>query len=321
MELLTFGETPLRFSPPGHERIETARNVEIHADGTESNAAATAAALGADATWASKLPDAPLGRRVVSELHQHGVETAVEWVDADASRQGLQFREDGAAPREATTHHDRGGTAVETATPEDLPMRGVQNADAVFVGASTLALSERVGETGQALLDAAHGGGATTATSVDYQPGLAPPEAVRAAIEPALEHTDIVFSGEEQAASVLGLSGQPRDLALTFAGDYDFELVVITRPDGGAIALDDSPGTNVVHERRATDVEVVDSAGRDGAFVGAFLERYAAGADTTEALSHGVAAASLVQTVPGPFLTADPAELARAVEHGVDAPR
>lgn len=316
MELLTFGETPLRLSPPGHEPFETARDVTIRADGAESNAAATAAAIGAGATWASKLPDTPLGRRIVWELRQHGVETAITWADG---RQGLVFHEDGAAPRRDTTHHDRGETTVGTVTPEDLPMGDVRDADAVFTGASTLALSEQVAKTGETVLEAAQGSGAITATDLDRQPGLAPPEAVRAAVEPVFEHTDVIFVDEEQARSVLDLSGQPRDLALTLVADYDFELVVIVRSDGGAVALHDSPGTNVVHERRPVDVETVDSSGGHGAFVGAFLERHAAGADTTEALSHGVAAAALVRTIPGPFLTAGPAELASAVEHTVDA--
>jgi 2-dehydro-3-deoxygluconokinase len=318
MELLTFGETPLRLSPPGHEPFETARELTVRASGTESNAAATAAALGADATWVSKLPDAPLGRRVVSELNQHDVETAVTWADG---RQGLQFHESGAFPREPATYHDREETAAATATPEELPLEGVRNADAVLTGASTLALSEQVTETGETVLEAARASGAITATDVDHQSGLAPPETVRATVERVFEYTEIVFVGEEQARSVLDLSGQPRDMALTLAGDYDFELVVITRPACDAVALNDSPGTNVVNERRATDTETVDPTGHHGAFVGAFLERYAAGADTTEALSHGVAASSLVRTVPGPFLTAGPAELARTVEHTVEAPK
>jgi 2-dehydro-3-deoxygluconokinase len=318
MKLLTFGETPLRLSPPGHEPFETARELTVHADGTESNAAATAAALGADATWVSTLPDTPLGRRVVSELDRYGVETAVTWADG---RQGLQFHERGAFPREQATYHDREDTAAATATSDELPLKNVRNADAALTGASTLALSDQITETGKTLLEVARGSGAVTATDIDHQPGLASPETIRATVERVFEYTDVVFVSEKQARSILGLNGQPRDVGLTLADEHDLELVVILRPECNAVALDDSPGTNVVNERRATGTETVDPTGHRGAFVGAFLERYAAGADTTEALSHGVAASSLVRTVPGPFLTAGPAELARTIEHTVEAPR
>ena len=63
--LVTFGECALRLSPPGSERLETARGLQVQAAGPESNAAIAARRLGTPATWVSRLPDTPLGRRVV----------------------------------------------------------------------------------------------------------------------------------------------------------------------------------------------------------------------------------------------------------------
>ncbi|MFT4946428.1 MAG: 2-dehydro-3-deoxygluconokinase, partial [Natronomonas sp.] len=98
-ELITFGETPLRLSPTGNQRLERARQASIHADGTASNVAVAASELGADALWLSKLPDSPLGRRVRSQLEEQGVETDLAWSDNGSHRQGLLFRESGGAPR------------------------------------------------------------------------------------------------------------------------------------------------------------------------------------------------------------------------------
>jgi 3-oxoacyl-[acyl-carrier-protein] synthase III len=46
-DLVTFGETMLRLSPPGHERLETTDELEVRAAGAESNVAIAAERLGA----------------------------------------------------------------------------------------------------------------------------------------------------------------------------------------------------------------------------------------------------------------------------------
>jgi len=87
-ELVTFGETMLRLSPPDDERLETADQYTVRAAGAESNVAVAAQRLGLDALWASKLPDSPVGRRVTGELKHHGVSVDVAWDDSDSARQG-----------------------------------------------------------------------------------------------------------------------------------------------------------------------------------------------------------------------------------------
>ena len=54
-DLVTFGESMLRLSPPGNERMETTGQLEVHAAGAESNTAIAAERLGAKAAWMSKL--------------------------------------------------------------------------------------------------------------------------------------------------------------------------------------------------------------------------------------------------------------------------
>lgn len=87
-DLVTFGETMLRLSPPRGERLETTETLDVQAGGAESNVAVGAARLGADAVWLSKLPESPLGRRIIGELRSHGVRTGVSWADPEASRLG-----------------------------------------------------------------------------------------------------------------------------------------------------------------------------------------------------------------------------------------
>ena len=304
--LVTFGETALRITPPGRGRLETAREVRLWADGTESNVAVTASRLGTPTVWLSKLPDTPLGKRVVAELHEHGLDTDVAWADADAGRQGLSFHEVARSPRADVALQDRSDAAAATAVPGELPMTLVTNADAVFVGGSTVALSPTARETAEAVLRAA---GGTRAFDLDFRPGLWSAERARESLDGLLDAVDVLIANEDDAKRVLGLTGEPRDLVHSLASERDFERVVITRSGRGAVAWHD----NVIHERDAIETELVDPAGQHDAFVGGFLHRLLADAATEDALAYGVATAALARTVPGPMTTVDRDEVDRLV--------
>jgi len=310
MSLVTFGETPLRFRPGDRGRLRSARELAVHAHGTESTAAAAAATLGGEATWISRLPETELGRRVVAQLREHGVDPAVVW--ADDGRQGLVFEETGAAPRASTRLQDRGSTAMAGVEPGELPMAEIRGAAAILTGASTLALSEATASTVEAVFGAAQGTDVLAATALDLQDGLCSAGDAADALSRLGESVDVLIANDEQARSVLGATGDARELVMTVAGEYDFEYVVVTRSERGAVVLHDTPGTNLVHEHEAVAAETVDPTGAHAAFAGAFLQRLVDGADAADALDHAIAAGALARTVPGPYLTVDP-ELVEAV--------
>src|SRR3954453_3920469 len=66
-DLLTCGETLLRLSPPGMQRLDQARAFEVGIGGTELNVACLLARLGRRTAWVSRLPEGPLGRLVAGE--------------------------------------------------------------------------------------------------------------------------------------------------------------------------------------------------------------------------------------------------------------
>ncbi|MBV0924070.1 sugar kinase [Halomicroarcula limicola] len=309
MGLVTLGETALRLSPPDGQRFETAREVGMRADGAASTVGAVASRLGGDAVWLSKLPDTPLGRRVVAELHEHGLETDVVWADPDVGRQGLTFYEDAAAPREDRLLQDRADTAMATLTPGELPMGRLQEADVVFAAGSTAALSETAAETTGALLRASPG---IRALDLDFHPGLWSAEAAHDTLEDLFGAVDLLFASEEQAKAVFDRTGSPRELVHTIAADYDFSRVVLTRNERGVVGYHD----NVVHEQDAFETDATDatdSSGQHATLVGAVLQRLVAGAPTDEALAHGAAAAALARTMPGPLTPLEADEVERLV--------
>jgi 2-dehydro-3-deoxygluconokinase len=317
-ELVTFGETPLRLSPPGYQRLESAREATIYADGTASNVAVAAGELGAAATWLSKLPDTPLGRRVVSQLGEQGIDTEVAWAAASESRQGLVFRESGSHPRESRQWHDRDNTPLASATPPDFPTKTIQRANLVFTGLSMAVLSEQAASTTETVLRTSSRGGAVTVADLDYSPGLAPPERFREALQAVSEDIDILIANEDAVREALDRTGKPREVVNRLSAEHDLDIVVLTRSEYGAVALHDAPGSNVIHERETIETEAIDPTGQHGAFVGGFLQQLLEGYDPAWALSFAVAAAAFSRTVPGPFLTATHDELEPLVDRVVE---
>ena len=91
-DLLTLGETLLRLSPPGVQRLDQARLFEIGVGGSELNVGCLLARLGRSVAWVSRLPVGPLGRIVDGEARRHGVDTRwVRWIEN--ARLGLMFYE------------------------------------------------------------------------------------------------------------------------------------------------------------------------------------------------------------------------------------
>jgi len=305
-EIVTFGETMLRLSPDRGERLETADSLGVRAAGAESNVAVAAERLGADATWVSKLPDSPLGRRVRNELRSHGVTPAVAW--SDAGRQGTYYLEQGGVPRGTDVIYDRADAAVTTAEPSELPGDPVDSAAVFFTTGITPALSDTLRETTRELVTT----DATTAFDLNYRSKLWSPETAREAYDELLPAVDLLFAPERDARSVLGIEGDAAAIAAELRDRYGAETVVVTRGEEGALAR---TGEGVV-EQPAYETDTFDPIGTGDAFVGAFLSRVVRGADTATALRYGAATAALKRTVGGDVAVVTESEVERVIERG-----
>ena len=311
-DLVTFGETMLRLSPPHGERLETTRSFDVQVGGSESNVAVAATRLGLDAVWLSKLPDSPLGRRVVGELRSHGVRTGVAWDDAGDARQGVYYLEFGGDPRGTNVIYDRSNAAVTTLTPEELPVEAVQEAEMFFTSGITPALSTTLAETTAALLERAAAAGTTTAFDLNYRSKLWSTAEASETCESLFRHVDVLFAAERDVREVLGREGNAVQLAHGLGTDFDFEEVVVTRGAQGAIALHDGE----VDEQPVYETDTVDAIGTGDAFVGAYLARRVRGDDVPTALAYGAAAAALKRTIDGDLAVVTRAEVERVIEEG-----
>lgn len=288
-DITTFGETMLRFSPERGERLETAKTLDFRTAGAESNVAIAASRLGADTTWISKVPDSPLGRRVVSDIRRHGVTPDITW--SEEGRQGTYYIEQGGDPRGMNVIYDRKEASITTAELSDLPVDKIESSSLFFTTGITSALSEKLYQTAKELLNL----DTKTAFDLNYRSKLWSPSEAKNAYDSLLPLVDCLFVPERDARSILDVSGGVEAIGNDLRTRFDCETVVITRGADGALAST----TDGIYRQSPFEAETIDPIGTGDAFVGGFLSQYIHGGSVAKALEWGAATASLKRTIEG----------------------
>jgi len=306
-DLVTFGETMLRYSSPPGERLELTDRLDVHVGGAESNVAVAAAELGREAVWLSKLPDTPVARRITRSLVLHGVEPDVAWTDE--GRVGTYYLEPGGEPRGTNVVYDRARSAVTTATTADLPLPRIRGAEAFYTSGITPALSETLVGTTTDLLETAREAGTETVFDLNYRSKLWSPAEARATVRELLPLVDTFVVAERDAADVLERDGEPEAVAAASADEHDMGTVIVTLGESGALAWHDGE----IHRQGTYDAETRDPVGTGDAFVGGFLASRLEGDTVPEALEYGSATAALKRTLDGDAATVTPEEVERVM--------
>jgi len=288
MELVTLGAAALRLAPPGSERLETARELEVDVTGSECNAAVAAGRLGVNPVWLSRLPTGPLGSRVESELRGHGVDVVA---DTATGRQGVTFFERGRSPRKDARVDDLGNAVVEGLTMEAIPTERVEAADTAYVTAATPQASTGLAGATAKFLKTASDAGARTALGVLDTRGWSNLESARETLEGLLPAVDVLLGTADAIEAVFDRSGEPSKVTHALGSTHDLETVALFR-EYDAAAWHDS----TVHGFERPEVDSVDATGAVDAFAGAFLAGL--DSDIKTALRRGIAADALTRTTP-----------------------
>jgi 2-dehydro-3-deoxygluconokinase len=306
-DFLTLGETLVRLSPPGMQRIDQARLFEVGIGGSELNVACLLARLGRRTAWVSRLPQGPLGRIVDGEARRHGVDMShVKWVEA---RQGLMFFEAGPLPRNARVIYDRKNSAASGMTIEDADWHGLMAASTrVHLSGITPALSESCKAV--VLEVAAFAGRAKKLLSYDlnYRSTLTTPKEAEAMLAAVAPHLELLVLAERDAQNVLGFAESGERLAEVISGRYGAPLVALTRPpdaDSGDIFLE----RGTIHEAPRYPVEIVDRIGAGDSFVGGLIHGLLDG-DPDRAIRLAAYAGALALATPGDINYFGPEDLA-----------
>src|SRR5437762_459986 len=294
MDLVTFGEAMIRFSPPAAQRLEQATSLEASVGGSELNVAVLAARLGVASRWVSRLPDNALGRMIAARAREHGVDAHVDWtVDG---RVGLYFVEIGGA-RISSVLYDRTGSAISRVTPGTIDWASVfTGARWYHVSGITPALSDGAAKVTAESLALAKQVGLTVSYDLNYRSKLWSAKQARAVQEPLLEHADLLITTAEDARVVFGLDAEAHD---TLQKRFDLNAVVITLGEGphAAIALADGK----MHTAPRYEVEVVDRIGAGDAFSGGLIVSRLEHRGWDDAVRFAAATAALKHRIPGDF--------------------
>ena len=341
-DLISLGECMIRLSPPHHERLEFASQLEVHVGGGEYNVAYAMARLGLRAGWVGGLVDNPLGDIVRNHARSSGVDTsAVVTVPYDgigrASRMGLNFTEVGAGPRASVTIYDRGHTPTSQLAPGDIDWEDLfvnRGTRWLHTGGIFTCLSESTRAVTAEAVRAAHDAGVIVSYDLNFRSNLWDSATAIATTRPLVPYIDCLIGNEEDFQKVLGyeiegvdenLSALPieayKDMVrrvvaefpnISIVGTTLREVVSASVNNWSAILYETATDTFHVGPEFHS-LEIVDRVGGGDGFASGFAYAFLTGASASDAVHIGTAHGALLQTTRGDTSQITLKELSRVV--------
>lgn len=315
-DLVTFGETMIRLSPPHFQRLEQATSFDVNVGGAELNVAVSAQRLGLRCAYVTRLTDNPLGRMIANKAREHGVDVShILWTKED--RVGLYFVEFGASPRASSVLYDRAHSAMARIKPGEVNWdRVFERARAFHTTGITPALSPSAAEATKEAVRKAKEKGVLVSLDLNYRARLWSPEEARRVMTELVSQADILITTEEDAERVFGVKeGSFEKMAERLGQMFgNLRVVAVTIRETPSVwrntwtALAYSAGR--ILRGPVFDVEIVDRVGAGDAFAGGFLYGYLT-KDVEAGLQYGVALSALKQTNPGDLVWATKEECER----------
>ncbi|MCS7240420.1 MAG: sugar kinase [Candidatus Bipolaricaulota bacterium] len=315
-DLVTFGETMIRLSPPNFQRLEQTTSLDVNVGGAELNVAVAAQRLGLRCAYVTRLPDNPLGRMIANKAREHGIDvSSIVWTKED--RVGLYFVEFGASPRASSVLYDRANSAMAKIRPGEVKW------DALFTGTKvfhttgiTPALSPSAAEATKEAVKKAKEKGTMVSIDLNYRARLWSPEEARKVMTELVSQADLLITTEEDAERVFGVKEDAFEKVAERLSQMfkNLQVVAITIRETPSVwrntwtALAYSAGK--VFRAPVFDIEIVDRVGAGDAFAGGFLYGYLT-KGVEAALQYGVALSALKQTNPGDLVWATKEECER----------
>jgi 2-dehydro-3-deoxygluconokinase len=309
-DVVTLGETMLRLTPPGLQRLEQAQSLEMHVGGSESNVAVGLSRLGLRSAWLSRLTNNAPGQAIARAIRAQGVDVShVVWTDDD--RIGLYFYAAGRPPRSGTVIYDRAGSAMSRMQPDDLPdVFQPEAAQILHLSGISLAIGDNAAATTREAARRAKDAGWQLSFDINYRALLWSPGEAAAGCEVLAHMADILFLPLRDACALYGTDETAASAIRTVSDRYPQALIVLTLGAEGAVAFD---GTMYLRQP-AFRAEPVQRIGGGDAFVAGFLYGYHTAQDTALALRWGAATAALKYATPGDMPLIDRDEAGKLVQ-------
>ena len=318
-DVVTIGESMIRFSPVGADRLEQSPQFEVHVGGSESNTVVGLARLGLRTCWISRLTENALGRRIASAIAAHGVDTShLVWTSED--RIGTYFYEPGLAFRSSSVVYDRSGSAFAKFVADSLPLEPMHHARLFHATGITLALGEDCRDLLSIAREHASSRGARTSFDLNFRSRLWSMADAKSYSESWVSQSDLVFMAKRDACAWLGCSASDRDeeVLRALSRGREGRCTVMTLGPRGAIALE----KDQLVAAATVEVAGVGRLGGGDSFSAGFIYGWLQGWDLATNLRWGNATAGLKHSIPGdmPLITRSEIEriVAEPIVRGVD---
>ncbi|MBN1315033.1 MAG: sugar kinase [Anaerolineales bacterium] len=304
-DVITFGETMIRLSPPDFQRLEQSSTLNISVGGSELTVAAGISRLGLKTEWTSRLSNNQLGRMVANKARELGVDTShIVWTDDD--RVGLYFIEYGASPRSSRVLYDRANSAISRIQPGEIEWEQIFKGAKLFhVSGITPALSDNAATVTKSALKAAKRSGLVVSYDLNYRARLWSQEKAREIQIPYMEYIDILITTEADTRCIFGIEGDDyKQVAVKLADSFGFKAITITLRETPSVwrntwsAIAYSGG--VLYDTATYDIEVVDRVGSGDNYTAGFLYGYLTDG-VEKGVQIGAAFSALKQTSWGDF--------------------
>lgn len=320
-DLVTFGETMIRLSPPNFQRLEQTKSLDVNVGGAELNVAVAAQRLGLRCAYVTRLTNNPLGRMIANKAREQGVDTShIVWTDGD--RVGLYFVEFGASPRASSVLYDRQDSAMAKIQPGEVDWDKIFSQTKAFhTTGITPALSPSAAEATKEAVKKAKEHGIFVSIDLNYRARLWSQEEARRVMTKLVSQADVLITTEEDAERVFGVKEESFEKVAERLNQMfrNLKAVAITIRETPSVwrntwtALAYSDGQ--IFRAPVFDLEIVDRVGAGDAFAGGFLFGYLT-KDVQTGLNYGVAISALKQTNPGDFVWATKEECDRILAGG-----
>jgi 2-dehydro-3-deoxygluconokinase len=299
------GESLLRLSAPGHQRLTQVRHLDVHVGGAEMNGLIGLAALGFRCRWLTRLSDSPLGRRIVGHAAEHGVEPIVDW-DPDA-RAPLYFVEHGVVPRPSEVLYDRSSTAMTRLTESTFSWEEeVRGAKVAMSTGITCALGPRPARAVSGFLAAARRAGARTVFDVNHRARLWTWEQSAPVLRRVLPEVDVLFTSRHDLLRLVEGATAVEDtveLARRAIKQWGHRIVVLRDTAQSVPGQVTVSATALSAEEVLTSsgyqAQVVDAFGAGDAALAAFVATWLTGGGLPAALEASAWACAFQHTVVG----------------------
>lgn len=221
-DFMSFGEPNIRLTPPNHDRLGQAEELQLGIAAAELNCCVNISNLSVNklipvlkTAYVTKLVDNWTGSYIVKHAQMHGVDMSnvvVEPFDKIGRvRNGLAFVEVGIGPRASYQIYDRGHSALSYIKPGDIDWEKVLDTRWFHTTGIVTALGEHTATEVLAALKAAKKNGATTSYDLNYRSTLWSKEDARAAAEQLMPYIDVILGNEEDFDTMLGIKAEGTD--------------------------------------------------------------------------------------------------------------